>query len=378
MDFNLTDEQRMLQETAREFAQTSVRPRAAEIDKTNEFPEDLYQEMAELGFLAPILPEQYGGVGVDSLTYCIMLEEIARESFVLSNINECTNFQAEHLHMFASEEIKEEILPKLISGEVKCCFAMTEPEIGSDAANITCAARQDGDEWVINGTKQFSSMSGVADYVILVTRTGPGERARGITCFLVDLKLPGVHVDKIQTTLGNRGLACAGISFDDVRVSDRYRLGEVGKGFKNVMRTMDMGRVLISVQAIGLTQAALDESINYAKERNQFGQPIANFQLIQGMLADISAPLDACRLMAYQCAWKLDNGIECSRECSELKFMATDLAVKAATDAIQIHGGYGYTDDYPVERLYRDAKVSQIFEGTNQINRWVVGRALCR
>ena len=378
MDFRLSDEQLMLQQTAREFAETRVMPRAEEIDKTNEFPEDLYQEMGELGFLAPILPEEYGGVGVDSLTYCVILEEIARASFVLSNINECTNFQAEHLHMFASDELKKEILPDLVAGKVKCCFAMTEPEIGSDSANIKTSAVQDGDEWVINGTKQFSSMSAVADYVILVTRTGPGERARGITCFLVDLKLPGVHVDKVQPTLGNRGLAVAGISFDNVRVSDKYRLGEVGKGFKNVMRTMDMGRVLISMQAIGLTQRALDEAIAYAKEREQFGQPIANFQLIQGLLADIAAPLDACRILAYQCAWNLDNGIPCSRQCSELKFMASDLAVKAATDAVQVLGGYGYTDDYPVERLYRDAKVSQIFEGTNQIQRWVVGRALCK
>lgn len=378
MDFQLTPEQEMLRQTAREFAQERVVPLAAAIDKSNQFPQELFKEMAELGLLAPTLPEEYGGAGIDSLTYCLILEELARASFVISNINECINFQAEHIHRFGSEAQKKRVLPKLVTGEEACCTAITEPEIGSDVGSISTSARRDGDGWIINGTKQFSSMAAVSDWVIALTRTGPGEKHRGLTSFLINLNLPGVNLGKVIETMGNRGLAVCEINFDEVRVKDEDRIGEVGSGFKHIMTTMDMGRILIATQALGLTQRALDEAVNYAKERYQFGQPIAQFQMIQAILADISAPLDATRLLIHQCAWKIDHGIRCSREASEAKLLASDLAVKAATDAIQVFGGYGYTQDYPVERLYRDAKVTQIFEGTNQIQRMLIGRYLTK
>ncbi|MEL7566858.1 MAG: acyl-CoA dehydrogenase family protein [Dehalobacterium sp.] len=378
MDFQLTPEQEMLRQTAREFARERVQPQAAAIDQSNEFPHELFKEMADLGLLAPTLPEEYGGAGIDSLTYCLILEELAWASFAISNINECINFQAEHIHRFGSDEQKQRVLPKLVSGEEKCCTAITEPEVGSDAASVSTSARRDGDGWIINGAKQFSSMAAVSDWVIALTRTGPGEKHRGLTPFLINLNLPGVNRDKIADTMGNRGLAVCGIYFDDVRVRDEDRIGEIGEGFKHIMTTMDMGRILIATQSVGLVQRALDEAVQYAKERYQFGQPIAQFQQIQAILADIAAPLDAVRLLIHQCAWKMDHGIRCTRECSEAKLLASDLAVKATADAIQVHGGYGYTRDYPVERLYRDAKVTQIFEGTNQIQRMLIGRNLTK
>lgn len=376
MNFAPTQEQEMLRQAARDFARHRVLPRSAAIDETGEFPADLVAEMAELGLLAPCIPTKFGGAGVDTVSYSLVLEELAWAFGGVGNVNLAVAIPAEYINRFGTEELKQRLLPRLVKGQETCVIAITEPGAGTDVSAIQTTARKDGDGWVIDGTKQFITMGAVADWAVVIARTGPGEGQQGLTAFLVNLHLPGVTRGKPIQTMGMKGTVTAELGFAGVRVADADRVGDVGAGFRQTMISLDTGRIYIATLALGIAQRALDEAVQYATQRHQFGQPIANFQLVQAMIADMAGPIDSVRLLIHRCAWMRDQGVRYSRECSEAKLMASDLAVKAATDAVQIHGGYGYTREYPVERLYRDAKLTQIYEGTNQIQRVVIARYL--
>jgi butyryl-CoA dehydrogenase len=377
MDFELTDEQRLVRETARAFTDNEIVERARENDRNEHFDLDLVQKIAAQGYLGAIVPRAYGGAGLDYLTYGLIVEEVGRgDSAMRTVVSVQTSLVCSALVRWGTEEQKQYYLPKLCSGEWLGCFGLTEPDTGSDAANQRTRAKKTDSGWVINGAKMFISMGNYAKLALVFAQTDPDKAHRGLACFLVDTDQPGYQPSAVHHKLGLRGSDTAEIALNDVEVPDDAMLGEIGDGFKVAMSSLDSGRYSVAAGCVGICQGCLDASIRYSKERQQFGRPIASFQLVQEMLADMALETDASRMLVWRAGYLKDTGQPNTTETSVAKLYATEAAVKCANTAIQVHGGSGYVDDYPVERYLRDARVTTLYEGTSQIQKLIIGRAL--
>jgi butyryl-CoA dehydrogenase len=377
MDFELTDEQRLIRETARSFTDNEIVERARENDRNEHFDLELVQKIADQGYLGSIVPREYGGAGLDYLTYGLIVEEVGRgDSAMRTVISVNTSLVCSSILRWGTEEQKHRYLPKLCSGEWLGCYALTEPDTGSDAANQKTRARKTDGGWVINGSKMFISLGNHAKVALVFAQTDPEKRHRGVACFVVDTDQPGFQPQEIHHKMGLRGSDTAAISLDDVECPDDAMLGEVGDGFKVAMTALDSGRFSVASGCVGICQGCLDASVRYAKEREQFGRPIAAFQLVQEMIADIALETEAARMLVWRAGYLKDTGKPSTTETSIAKLYATEAAVRSANTAIQVHGGSGYVDDYPVERYFRDVRVTTLYEGTSQIQKLIIGRAL--
>ncbi|GBD39298.1 Acyl-CoA dehydrogenase [bacterium HR37] len=371
----LTEEQRMVRDTAREFAESEIKPVAARLDKEGRFPSEIVKKLAELGFMGIFIPEHYGGSGMDTLTYVLALEEISKACASTGTIMSVNNsLVCDPIYTFGTEEQKNKYLIPLARGELLGCFSLSEPAAGSDAGSIRTTAVRDGNYYIINGTKNWVTNGPEADIIILFASTDLSKKHRGISAFIVEKETPGVIVGKVEDKLGIRASSTSQIIFEDCRVPVDNRLGEEGQGFKIAMQTLDGGRIGIGAQAVGIAQAAFEDSIRYSKQRESFGQPISEFQAIQFMLADMATRIEASRLLVWQAAVMKDKKLNLTKYSSMAKLYASETAMWVTTKAIQIHGGYGYTTDYPVERYFRDAKITEIYEGTSEIQRLVIAR----
>jgi len=375
MDFDLTDEQRLIRETAKAFTDKEIAPRARENDRNHHFDTDLVKQIAKQGYLGAIVPREYGGAGLDYITYGLIVEEIGRgDSAMRTVVSVQTSLVCSAILRWGTEEQKQQYLPKLCSGEWLGCFGLTEPDTGSDAANQRTRARRDGDRWIINGAKMWISMGNHAKVALVFAQTDPSLKHRGLACFLVDTDQPGFQPSEIHGKMGLHGSDTAAIALDDVEATEM--LGEVGDGFKVAMSALDSGRFSVAAGCVGICQGCVDESVAYAKEREQFGRPIGSFQLVQAMIADMKVQADAARMLVWRSAWLKDLGEPNTLETSVAKLYATEAAVECANTAIQVHGGAGYVDDHPVERWFRDVRVTTLYEGTSQIQKLIIGRAL--
>ncbi|TEU11008.1 MAG: acyl-CoA dehydrogenase [Anaerolineales bacterium] len=383
MDLQLNEEQEMIRKMARDFAQNEVAPVAAELDEKDEPPLANLKKMAELGFMGLAIPEEYEGIGADSVSYVIAIEEISKACASTGVILAVHNSLGSHgLVAFGTEEQKQKFLPPLASGEWIATFGLTEPETGSDAASIKTKAVLDGDEYVINGTKQFITSAPFAHLFIIFAVTDPSKKHRGLSAFVVEKGTSGFSLGREENKMGIRAASTCGLVFEDCRVPVANRLGEEGEGFKIAMSSLDAGRVGIAAQAVGIAQGAYEAALAYAKERHSFGQPIAEFQGIQWMLADMATRIEAACLLTYQSALAKDRakktGERYSKEAAMAKLFASETAVWVTQKAVQIHGGYGYIKEYAVERYYRDAKITEIYEGTSEIQRIVIANQILR
>ena len=377
IDFELTDEQRLIRETARDFANNEIFPRVKENDRNEHFDTELIAQMAGMGFLGAIVPEEYGGRGVDYQTYGLIVEEIGRaDSAMRTVVSVQTSLVCSSIVRWGSEEQKQQLLPQLCSGEALGCFGLTEPGTGSDAANQQTRAKKTGDGWVINGAKQWISMGNYAKVALVFAQTDPEKKHRGIACFLVPTDSDGFSSQAIHGKLGLKGSDTAELFLDDVKVPDSALMGEVGDGFKIAMSALDSGRFSVASGCVGICQGCVNASVEYSKSREQFDRPIASFQLVQEMLADMAVDTDAARGLVWRAGWLKDTGQPNTTETSVAKLFATEAAVRCANSAIQVHGGSGYVDDYPVERYLRDARVTTLYEGTSQIQKLIIGRAV--
>jgi alkylation response protein AidB-like acyl-CoA dehydrogenase len=378
MDFGFSEEQVAIRDTIRELVQDRVAPRAAEIDARAEYPKDIERLFAENGVLAIPFPEEYGGISGSSVTICMGIEEIARACVTSSLVLAVQALGAYPILVAGTEEQKKRLCPPLAQGRT-AAYALSESGSGSDAAAMKTTAKRYGEEYVLNGSKIFITNGSQADTLVVFARTDGETAARGISAFVLEREESPWEVVKVEHKLGIRGSPTAMLAFDDVRVPAKNRLGEEGQGFKLALAVLDRSRPGIGAQALGIAEGALDYAIGYAKERQQFGQPIASFQGIQFMLADMATQIEASRHLVYLAATKVDeHASDLTKVAAMAKLFASDTAMKVTTDAVQILGGYGYIQDYPVERMMRDAKITQIYEGTNQIQRVVISRALLR
>jgi len=377
VEFELSEEHRLVQATVREWAASHLLPRAAEMDRTGAYPREMIRELGDLGLTGVFVPEEYGGAGMDSLAYCIVIEEIARAEAALAAVLSVNNsLNCYPILAFGTEAQKRRYLPELARGRKLGCYCLTEPTAGSDAGALRSTARDDGDAWVLNGTKIFVTNGVEADVLVVYARTGGEARSHGISAFLAERGDPGLSVGKIEHKLGIRASSTCEIVLEDCRLPKDRLLGERDRGFRIAMATLDGGRIGIAAQALGIARAALEDAIAYAKERRQFDRPIAEFQATQWKLADMATRIHAGRLLAYRAAWTRDQGRRHTREASIAKLFASETAMWAALQAVQIFGGYGYIQDYPVERHLRDAKITEIYEGTSEIQRLVIARHL--
>jgi butyryl-CoA dehydrogenase len=377
MDFELTDEQRLIRETARAFTDNEIVDRARENDRNEHFDVELVQMIAAQGYLGAIVPREYGGAGLDYLTYGVIVEEIGRgDSAMRTVISVQTSLVCSAIMRWGTEEQKQRYLPKLCSGEWLGCFGLTEPDTGSDAANQKTRAKRTDSGWVINGAKMWISLGNHAKVAMIFAQTDPEKGHRGLACFLVETENDGFEPQEIHHKMGLRGSDTASISLSDCEVPEDALLGDVGDGFKIAMTSLDSGRYSVAAGCVGICQGCVEESVNYAKERVQFGRPIASFQLVQAMLADMKVETDAARMLVYRAGYLKDAGKPSTTETSIAKLYATEAAVKCANTAIQVHGGAGYVDDHPVERYFRDVRVTTLYEGTSQIQKLIIGRAL--
>jgi alkylation response protein AidB-like acyl-CoA dehydrogenase len=377
MDFSLTDEQVLVRETARDFSDREIAPRARDNDRNEHFDTDLVAKIAAQGYLGAIVPQEYGGAGLDYSTYGLIVEQIGRGcSSMRTVISVQTSLVCSGILRWGTEEQKHELLPKLCRGEWLGCFGLTEPDTGSDAANQRTRARRTDSGWVINGAKMWISMGTQAKLALIFAQTDPDLGHRGLACFLVDTDQPGFQPQPIHHKLGLRGSDTAAISLDDVEVPEDRMLGGVGDGFKIAMGALESGRFSVASGCVGVCQASLDASVSYAKERTQFGRPIAGFQLVQEMLTDMRVRTDAARMLVWRAGYLKDTGKPNTTETSIAKLYATEAAVHCANTAIQVHGGSGYVDDHPVERYFRDVRVTTLYEGTSQIQKLIIGRSL--
>ena len=372
-DLTLTDTQALVQRTAREFAREKLLPLAADIDEQGRIPPAILAELAALGFMGVYVPEELGGAGADVVSYILAAEEINRACASTGVVMSAHNsLVCDPLLRHATPEQQQRWLRPLASGETLGCFAMTEPAAGSDAAGMRTTALKDGSGWVINGTKNFITNGASAGTCLVFAQTEPGSRYKGITAFIVEKPAAGLSVGKIERKLGIKGSDTAQLVFENVRIGDEQRLGAVGEGFKIALGTLDGGRIGIAAQAVGIARACLEDSLEYAKSRQAFGKPIAELQAIQWMLADMATEVDAARLLAWRAATLKDRGEPFTAEAAMAKLFASDIAMKAARNCVQIFGGYGYMKDYPAERHYRDAKITEIYEGTSEIMKLVI------
>jgi len=377
MDFDLTDEQRLIKETAREFTDKEIVLQSRENARNHHFDLEMVKKVADQGYLGAIVPQEYGGAGLDYFSYGLVVEEIGRgDSSVRTVISVQTSLVCSGLVKFGTEEQKRKYLPKLCSGEWLGCFGLTEPDTGSDAANQKTRAKKTEGGWVINGAKMWISMANYAKLALIFAQTDPALGHKGVACFLVDTDQPGYSASTIEHKMGLHASDTGSISLEDVEVSDEDMLGNVGDGFKIAMSNLDSGRYSVASGCVGICQGCVDESVKYAKEREQFGKPIASFQLVQAMIADMVVKTEASRLLVWRAGFLKDKGRPNTLETSIAKLHATEASLECANMAIQIHGGAGYVDDHPVERYFRDARVTTIYEGTSQIQKLIIGRAM--
>ena len=376
MDLTLSAEQQLIRSTARDFCEREIVPHAAAWDREEAIDHALLGKLAELGFLAAALPVDHGGLGLDLLTYTLIVEELGRaDSNVRGIVSVSNGLYGKSIVRWGTPEQQARLLPPLAAGTELGCYALTEPGAGSDPAGLETRAVRDGDDWVLSGQKIFITLGSWAAHALVFARTGdPG--ARGITCFVVPTDAPGFEARPIKGKLGLRAQDTAELFLDGVRVSDDDRLGDLGSGFKVAMSALDHGRVSLGAGCVGIAQGCLDASLDYATSREQFGRPIARFQLIQELLAEIAVETDAARLLVWRAAATADRGESYTVEASIAKYFASETAVRAANAALQVHGGYGYVDEYPVGKYLRDARVTTLYEGTSQIQKLLIGRAL--
>jgi butyryl-CoA dehydrogenase len=379
MDFELTDEQQLIRDAVREFAEAEVTPIAAELDRDHRFPYELLPKLAEMNLMGMPYPEKEGGAGADYVSYVIAIEEISRACASTGIIVSAhTSLATWPIFKFGTEAQKDQYLHELASGRRLGAFALTEPGAGTDAAAGTATATLHADGYALNGSKMFITNAPYAEVYIVFAKTDPEQGARGMSAFIVEKDTPGFSVGEAEHKLGIRGSSTPPIYFTDCRVPKGALLGGEGDGFKIAMQTLDGGRIGVSAQALGIAQGALDAAIAYAKERVQFGKPIASLQAIQWMIADMATEVDAARLLVYRAASCVDKGRPYSTEGAMAKLFASETATRVAGKAIQIHGGYGYTESYPVERNYRDAKITELYEGTSEVQRMVIARSALR
>ncbi|MFI5323100.1 MAG: acyl-CoA dehydrogenase [Thermodesulfobacteriota bacterium] len=371
----LTEEQELIQKTAKDFSFDKIKPVAAKYDREGRFPKEIVNKLGELGFMGIMVPEEYGGSGFDCLSYVIALEEIAvscASSAIIMSVN--NSLVCDPIITFGSEKQKRSYLPDLACGRKLGCFALSEPEAGSDPASMRTSAVRRGKSYVINGTKSWITNGAEADKAILFASTDHSKKHHGISAFIVDMDNPGIKIGKLEHKLGIKASSTAQLFFEDCKVPDTALLGEEGDGFKIAMSTLDGGRIGVAAQAVGIARAALEESVRYAKERKAFGKPISNFQGLQFMIADMATKIEASRLLTWQSAVMKDRKLNYSKKSAMAKLFSSETAMWVTTKAIQIHGGYGYTVDYPVERFFRDAKITEIYEGTSEIQRNIIAR----
>ena len=379
MDFELTDEQQLIRDAVREFAEAEVTPIAAEIDRDHRFPHELLPKLAEMNLMGMPYPEKEGGAGADYVSYVIAIEEISRACASTGIILSAhTSLATWPIFKFGTQAQKDQYLHDMASGRRLGAFALTEPAAGTDAGAGTATATLRPDGYALNGSKMFITNAPFADVYIVFAKTDPERGTRGMSAFILEKDTPGFSVGEAEHKLGIRGSSTPPIYFSDCRVPKEALLGGEGDGFKIAMQTLDGGRIGVSAQALGIAQAALDASVAYAKERVQFGKPIATLQAIQWMIADMATEIDAARLLVYRAASCVDNGQPYSTEGAMAKLFASEIATRVAGKAIQIHGGYGYTESYPVERNYRDAKITELYEGTSEVQRMVIARSALR
>lgn len=377
MKFSLTSEQELIQKTAREFAAKEIAPFSAEWDREARFPKDVVKKLAGLGFMGMNVPEEYGGAALDTLSYILAVEEISRGDASVGVIMSVNNsLTCWPINAYGTPEQKERWLTPMAKGEHLGAYCLSEPQAGTDAAAQKTTAKKTDKGWVLNGTKNWITNGASADTLVLMAMTDMSLGHKGISAFIVDAHASGVGIAHTEHKMGIRASDTAQMTFDDVEVGDDQLLGEVGKGFKVAMTTLDGGRIGIAAQALGIGQAALDHAVAYAKEREQFGRPLAKFQAIQFKLADMASRLDAARLLTYRAAWTKDQTPRHSTESAMAKYMASNTAVYCAEEAVQIFGGNGYSKEYPVEKLMRDAKICDIYEGTTEVQKMVVGASL--
>jgi butyryl-CoA dehydrogenase len=376
IDFELTDEQRLIRDTAREFADNEIFPKARENDRNEHFDLDLVKKLGDMGYLGPIVDEEYGGRGLDYRTYALIVEEVGRaDSSARTVVSVQTSLVCSSIQRWGSEEQKHEWLPRLCSGEILGCFGLTEPNTGSDAANLATRAEKTDGGWKITGQKQWISMGNYAKVALVFAQTDPEQKHRGLAAFLVPTDSEGFSSSAIHGKLGLRASDTAELSLDGVEVGDQALLGNVGDGFKVAMSALDSGRYSVASGCVGICQGCVNASVAYSKERIQFDRPIASFQLVQEMIADMVVDTEAARALVWRAGWLKDTGRPNTKETSVAKLFATEAAVRSANTAIQVHGGSGYVDDYPVERYLRDARVTTLYEGTSQIQKLIIGRA---
>lgn len=379
MEFALTPEQKLIQQTAREFADEKLAPLAAEYDRKEEFTAPQAKMLAEMGFLGMMVAEEYGGSGLDTVSYVLAMEEVSRAcastSVTMTVQNSLVCWPVEH---FGTEEQKRKYLVPLATGKILGCYGLSEPSAGSDPASMATTALEDGDSYILNGSKIFISNGGVSEIALVWAQTDRELKHKGITCFIVDRGTPGFVVGAEEKKLGIRGSNTTELHFENCRVSKDNRLGALGEGFKIAMQTLDGGRIGIAAQSLGIGQACIDASIKYSHERQVFGKPLSEVQTVQFKIADMVTEVQASRLLTLYAAWMKDQRVRFSREAAMAKLHASEAANFAADMAVQIHGGYGYLRDFPVERLYRDARITEIYEGTSEIQRIVISNAALR
>ncbi|MBN9655232.1 acyl-CoA dehydrogenase [Halobacillus sp. GSS1] len=380
MNLQFTDEQEMMRKMVRDFAEKEVAPAVERMEREDRFPSELLPKMGELGLMGVPIPEKYGGAEMDYISYIIAIHELSKVSATLGVILSVhTSVGTNPILYFGTEEQKNKYIPKLASGEYLGAFALTEPSAGSDASSLKTRAVKQGDHYILNGSKVFITNGGNADTFIVFARTNPDvETKRGLSAFIVERETPGFSVGKAEKKMGLHGSSTVSLNFDQCEVPVSQRLGEEGEGYKIALANLNIGRIGIAAQSLGIAEAALEHAVSYAKEREQFGRPIAHLQGVSFKLADMATEVEASKLLVYNAASLQAAGKKCGKEVSMAKLMASKTAVKASIEAVQVHGGYGYTEDYAVERFFRDAKVCEIYEGTSEIQKIVIGNHLIR
>jgi alkylation response protein AidB-like acyl-CoA dehydrogenase len=379
VDFEYTPEQIQLRKAVREFAEAEIAPHVMEWDEAQTFPLEVIRKLGRLGYMGAIFPEEFGGAGLGYIDYSIIIEELSRVDgsvgiIVAAHTSLCSN----HIFKMGSEEQRRRYLPKLATGEWLGCWSLTEPEAGSDAAGTRTHARRAGGEWVLNGSKTFTTNAHYADLCVAMAVTDRAAAQHGISAFAIEKGTPGYRLGKKENKLGLRASATGEVIFEDCRLAPEQLIGKLNDGFVSSLKVLDGGRISIAALSIGMAQGAYDAALNYSKLRKQFGRPISEFQAIQHKLVDMAVEIDAARLLNYRAAWMLDRGMRVTRESAMAKLFASEAAVRIAGEAVQIHGGYGFIKDYPVEKFYRDVKLCTIGEGTSEIQRLVIARQLLK
>ncbi len=379
MDFELPDSHRALRDSIRAFCEEKVKPRAREWDRSEKFPMEVVKELGQLGALGILVAEEYGGAGMDALAVAVAVEEVARYDGSLAlTVASHNGLGTSHIRVFGNDEQKKKYLPRLATGEWLGAWGLTEPGSGSDAAGMKTTAVRKGDKWVLNGTKMFITQGTVGDVFVVLAVTSPEKRQKGITAFILEKGLKGFSQKSIHGKLGMRSSDTAELILEDVEVPDSQRLGNVDSGFLDTMKILDRGRITIGALSVGLARGAIEESVRYSKDRQAFGKPIADFQALRFMMADMATETNAARFLVWRAANKADRGLPYTTDASMAKLFASEVAMRACSKAIQIHGGYGYTSEFPVERYLRDAKLCEIGEGTSEVQRTIIAREILK